>query len=121
MNKDKLPQEYYLQVDEVWKAFVEQLQKDASMCGINLDTGIFSPDSLQENIQKINDWLKNTASLASGYEKIQSWLYRVDVPEQLIKSKLNQNDDYYHVVAELIVKRTLQKVVIRYLHKYDKL
>lgn len=121
MSNDELPQEYYLQVDEVWNAFVGQLQKDAAMCGINLNTEIFSPDSLRENIQKISAVLKDINSLANGYEKIQTWLYRVDVPEQLIKSKLNQNDDYYTVVAELILKRTLQKVVIRYLHKHDKL
>jgi hypothetical protein len=121
MVNNELPQEQYLQVEEVWNAFVEQLQKDAAMCGICLNTEIFSTNSLRENIQKISAVLKNMASLTNGYEKIQTWLYRVDVPEQLIKSKINQNDDYYNIVAELILKRTLQKVVIRYLYKHDKL
>ncbi|MCX7728828.1 MAG: hypothetical protein N2203_05090 [Bacteroidia bacterium] len=121
MNESELPQEKYLEIEEVWNAFVQQLQKDALMSGIELKESLFLMKALSEVILKISEELKHIIDSSNGFEKIQTWLYRVDVQENLLKTKLYQNKDDYSIIAELIVKRTLQKIIIRYLHKWNRL
>ena len=118
MTTPELPQEHYLQVEEVYQSFVEQLQKDASMANITLNDNIFKSPQLNVIIQSLTQILKDLLNSPQGMEKIQTWLYRVDVSERSIKKKLQQsNADYATITAELIVKRSLQKIVIRYLYK----
>ncbi len=118
MNDFNLPIEHYFNYEEIESAFIDQLKKDAAMCGIE-----FFPsndarfDSLQKYIQYTSTLLHQINNESNGFQKIQNWLYRVDVPEKLIKQKLQeQTNSYFNIIAELIVKRTLQKVVIKYLH-----
>ncbi|GIV26467.1 MAG: hypothetical protein KatS3mg027_0281 [Bacteroidia bacterium] len=122
MEEDKL-QLQYLQVEEVKNAFIRQLIKDAEMCDIHIENVIISFDTLNDLIQNIERILIQISRATNGFEKIQSWLYRVDVSEITIKNKLKQypDSDYLYVVSELIVKRTLQKVVLRFLHNQGKL
>jgi len=118
MTTPELPQEHYLQVEEVYQSFVEQLQKDASMANITLNDNIFKSPQLNVIIQSLTQILKDLLNSPQGMEKIQTWLYRVDVSERSIKKKLQQsNADFATITAELIVKRSLQKIVIRYLYK----
>jgi len=120
MTSSQLPQEHYLQVEEVYQSFVEQIQKDASMANIHLSDHIFASPQLNAIIQSLTQVLKELLNSPQGMEKIQTWLYRVDVSEGSIKKKLQQsNADYATTAAELIVKRSLQKIVIRYLHKHN--
>lgn len=116
MNEN-LPQEQYLQIEEVWNNFETQIKKDASLSGILLNENIFSSKTLSDVIQNLSSVLQNILKSSNSLEKIQAWLYRVDVSEQSLKNKLNQNNDYAGILAELIVKRTLQKIVLRYLYK----
>jgi hypothetical protein len=46
-------------------------------------------------------------------------LYRIDISEAQLKRYLNENknESYFNVIAELIIKRVLQKVVIRQHYK----
>jgi hypothetical protein len=46
-------------------------------------------------------------------------LYRIDISEAQLKRYLNKNKDesHFNVIAELIIKRVLQKVVIRQMYK----
>ncbi len=50
---------------------------------------------------------------------IMQLLYRVDIGEAELKRYLSdkQNQNYYHVIAELIIKRVLQKVVTKQYYK----
>lgn len=121
MSEHQLPQEHYLQIDEVWNNFIEQLMKDALLAGIEMDKKLFNSKSLQEIIQHISKFLNEIQNTNNGFEKIQNWSYRVDISEKKIKEQSLQNKKYSHIIAEQIVKRTLQKVVIRYLHKLNKL
>ncbi len=113
-----LPEEKYLSQEEVFTAFKNQLIKDANTGGITLNEQLITKN-LQSNIKYFADIIKHISDTANGFEKIQRWLYRVDVPESFLKQKLQQsnNIDYYHTIAELIIKRTLQKIVTRYLYK----
>ncbi len=122
MEDDKV-QLYYLEVEETKKAFIQQLIKDAAMCGIDVESAVLSFDSLNDLIQKVEKILNQLSNTANGFEKIQSWLYRVDVSEVQIKNKLKQHPEntLNQITAEMIIKRTLQKVVWRYLHNQGKL
>jgi len=46
-------------------------------------------------------------------------LYRIDISEAQLKRYLNENkdEDYFNVIAELIIKRVLQKIVIKRFYK----
>lgn len=120
--ENEYPQEYYLSIEEIWQEFIAQLNKDAQMANVSVHLPLSKqPQSLFEIIQKIANELQRILNLPTGYEKIQAWLYRTDISEQVLKNKLQQNKDYSFLIAEIIVKRTLQKVVVRYLHKNNQL
>jgi len=89
MTSSQLPQEHYLQVEEVYQSFVEQIQKDASMANIHLSDHIFASPQLNAIIQSLTQVLKELLNSPQGMEKIQTWLYRVDVSEGSIKKSYN--------------------------------
>lgn len=122
MDNPQLPQEQYLQTEEIQRAFFNQLHKDASMAGIEVEITAIQNLTLKEVIQSIEQLIQKVIHESSGKQKIQSWLYRTDVSEKQITNVLHTpNSSYSKKTAELIVKRTLQKVILRYLHKHNKL
>jgi len=56
------------------------------------------------------------------HEKIALELERIDISEVQLKKYLNEykNENYFNVIAELIIKRVLQKVVIKQRYKNHK-
>ena len=50
---------------------------------------------------------------------LMNLLYRIDISEAQLKRYLNkgENENYFNVIAELIIKRVLQKVVIKQYYK----
>ena len=46
-------------------------------------------------------------------------LYRIDISEGQLKKYLdeNKNESYFNVIAELIIKRVLQKIVVKQYYK----
>lgn len=122
MNKHHLPQEQYLQIEEIQKAFFNQLHKDAAMSGISIEIEAIQDLPLLEIIQSIENVIQKIRHESSGIQKIQLWLYRTDVSETQITNTFHTSPhSYSKTIAELIVKRTLQKVILRYLHQYHKL
>lgn len=113
---DNLPQEHYLQQEEIYLSFISQLKKDAAMSNIEINDSILS-SNLSELIDHFNLFIEKLLQQNNGYERVQAWLYRVDVPQRVIKEKMNiSTKKYSEIIAEVIIKRTLQKVVIRYLY-----
>lgn len=113
-----LPQEYYLQQEEVFNDFLNQLIKDAEMSGIILKKEALCYHNIQEVILNLSEQIQAILHTVTT-EKLQSWLYRVDISEKYIKEQTSvyPYKTYNILLAETIVKRTLQKVVLRYLHK----
>jgi len=93
---------------------------------------------LAKDFEQSNFPAEFVASLQPGYEEILAkialelqrnekktdfnimhLLYRVDISESQLKRYLDKNKDksYFSVIAELIVKRVLQKVVIKQHYK----
>jgi hypothetical protein len=104
----------YLQEDDIKTAWQDQLNKDFYSLGIQLlpvNHEELLWESAQSQISKALDRLINTQ-----YSQFLNLLYRIDVPESKIASSLqNKKKDERDVdiIAELILKRELQKVVLK--------
>lgn len=98
---------------ELFEAFKLQLKKDLSECGCEsefVDHMLPQMDTMKRDIsEKLRAYDKTSGS------NIQQLLYRVDINERQLNTRLkeNANEDYLSIVAELIIKRILQKVVLR--------
>jgi hypothetical protein len=98
---------------ELFESFKLQLKKDLEECGCEAEfVGI-----LPTEFEKIQSQLAN---VLKHHEKkpgfnIQQLLYRVDINEKQLNERLKKSasEDYLNVVSELIIKRILQKVVLR--------
>ncbi len=109
-----------LNTKELFEAFKQQLKKDLSECGCESDF----IDGLSAEFESIKDSL---VTVLKAHEKkagfnIQQLLYRVDINERQLSNRLKENkligktdtgEDYISVVSELIIKRILQKVVLK--------
>lgn len=106
-------QPYYNRKDLIEKV-VKQIQKDFEW--FNLDI-IFSNNSnispYQELFQQILPLVDEM--LNEDYPKLLSILYRIDIDEEFINRKLKEisNADTDEVITDLIIKRELQKVIIK--------
>lgn len=105
---------------ELFEAFKLQLKKDLSECGCEsefVDAMLPQMEPMKHDIaQKLKEHNKRP-----GFD-IQHLLYRVDINENQLNTRLkeNANEDYLNIVAELMIKRILQKVVLRkYFDKHD--
>ena len=98
---------------DLFEKFKLQLQKDFDNCSINsgfVNTLVADFDSILNSlgyeIEKLN---KISPSKLTGL------MYRIDINEAQIKKMVNQKPDveFNGIVAELIIKRELQKIIIK--------
>ncbi len=102
---------------ELYEMFVNQLKKDFENSAIDIT---FIDDFIQDYqfihasiTKKLKDILKSSTS------KLNELLYRIDISEGQIKilSQKKPQMSFEELLAELIMKRILQKVVIKLVHK----
>jgi hypothetical protein len=103
---------YYSRTDLLEKV-VEQLKKDFNWFSFEITfTGKYeSPyQELYKQILPLIDELLN-----DDYPKLMAMLYRIDLEEDFLNRKLKEysHADTDEVIADLILKRELQKVIIR--------
>lgn len=97
----------------LFNKFKIQLKKDFENCGLD---GAFT-DSLIPDfnliLDRVNAEVEKINKATSG--KLNELLYRIDISEAQIKKAFNLNPDttLNTVIAELIIKRELQKIVIK--------
>ncbi len=109
-------QPYYNRQDLIEKV-VAQLQKDFDWFNIEI---IFNPSSetspYQQLYQQILPYIDEL--LNDDYPKLMAMLYRIDLDEGFLNRqlKLTPNADTDEVITDLIIKRELQKVIIRELY-----
>ena len=98
---------------ELFDAFKMQLIKDFKQSNVSTDFIDRLEPIYEMLLKKIASELEQNEKQADS--KIMRLLNRVDISEPQLKKYLNENKDrdYFNVVAELIVKRVLQKVVIK--------
>lgn len=95
----------------LFEKFKLQLQKDFENC--NLD-GKFAVSLVQNYNSILKIVHSEIEKIGKSPGKLNELLYRIDISEVQIKkaSGLNQRS-FNEIVAELIVKRELQKIVIK--------
>lgn len=96
---------------ELFEKFKLQLQKDFENCNLN---GSFATDLIRDYDAILGKVHLEVEKIGRSSGKLNELLYRIDISEAQIKkaSGLNSNS-FTEMVAELIVKRELQKIVIK--------
>ena len=86
---------------------IEQLNKDARLIGLqlDLDTGM----DVNALFTQLYQWI--TALLSRDPGKVVDLLYRIDIPENIFKNRLDAIS--VEEVVELLIRRTWQKVRFR--------
>lgn len=93
-------------------ATIQQIQKDLSWQNLELPLSISpSAEELQEQLSKLFSFLEQ-----GQYQKMMNILYRVDVGEEQIQRAMSETVDepFSDVVAKLLMKRCLLKVVMKH-------
>lgn len=106
-------QPYYNRQDLLQKV-VLQIQKDFEWFNLKVDfTNNPESSAYQELYQKILPLIEEM--LNDDYPKLLAILYRIDIDEEFLNRKLKEiaNADTDEVITDLIIKRELQKVLIK--------
>lgn len=112
MQKDFSIQPYLNDID-ILNQTVGQIQKDFSFFDITILFEESTKDAYAQLCEQIVPRIKQL--LKSDYQKFFSILYRVDISEaQIKKESLNNSEKpFEEIITQLIIKRCLQKVVLR--------
>lgn len=96
---------------ELFEKFKLQLQKDFEYCGLN---GKFAADLIPDYRLVVNSLDSELEKIVKMSGKLSELLYRIDISEmQIKKASASSSNSFNGVVAELIVKRELQKIIIK--------
>lgn len=98
---------------ELFELFKQQLKKDLEECGCESEFVGILPAEFELIKQQLSKVLTQHEK-KPGFN-IQQLLYRVDINERQLNERLKQSDkeDYLSIVSELMIKRILQKVVLK--------
>jgi hypothetical protein len=98
---------------DLFELFKTQLKKDFESSGLGGDFVDHLSSEFRELVRQIVTELNPVIN--SGSSLLSSLLYRIDISElQLKKYQLNNNKlAFDEVLAELIIKRVLQKIILR--------
>ena len=102
---------------DLFDAFKQQLAKDFEQCNCSSQfVQALQPDF--DSIRGVIQTELKRNETRSDFDLMQL-LYRIDIDESRLKKYLAENnpESYYHIIAEQIIKRILQKVVIRKFYK----
>ncbi|MGZ3932163.1 MAG: hypothetical protein ACXVP0_12560, partial [Bacteroidia bacterium] len=98
---------------DLFAAFTAQVKKDFDYCGLNSSF----TEGLKADYEHMQLILANELSAINKRrpDKISELLYRIDISELQLKKKSLQRPEaaFEAIVADLIIRRELQKVVIR--------
>ena len=105
---------------DLFDAFKRQLAKDFEQSNFPADFA----DDLEPDYAIIHE--KISLELQHGEKKtdlsLMHLLYRIDISEAQLKRYLHEykNENHINVIADLIIKRVLQKVIIKQFYKDKK-
>lgn len=102
---------------ELFAAFKAQLKKDFEQSNLSADfVEALEPDYTHIHERIVKELQRN--EMRTDFI-VMRLLNRIDISEPQLKRYLaeNKNEPHFNVVAELIIKRVLQKVVIKQLYK----
>lgn len=102
-----------LQKPNLFEKFKEQVFKDFELTGLINDVPKINNNQLEHIFQSI---LNSITSIENrDTTALKNLLYRIDLSEQQIREAINKtpNRSYQEVITELIIKRILQKVILK--------
>lgn len=90
---------------------IHQLEKDILLSGLYIDVKILETEDLKKLVSTIQHFIETV--FAQNKNALFSLFYRIDVPQHLL------TDHSFALLAELIIKRELIKVLIRKNYKTE--
>ncbi|MBI3220897.1 MAG: hypothetical protein HYZ44_15385 [Bacteroidetes bacterium] len=115
--EEVIPIENQLSSRDLFDAFKSQLTKDFEQSNFPSDFIKDLPADYTRIHEKIVDELHRSETRADT--NVMTLLYSIDISEAQLKKYLREHADKNHlvVIADLIIKRVLQKVVIKKFYK----
>ena len=106
----------YLQNTEILRQTAEQVKKDFAFFDIEILFENNHQNAYNQLFEQVFPHIKKL--LSSNSQKIFSLLYRIDISEAQLKneSQKNREQTSEEIITHLIIKRCLQKVVLRKLY-----
>lgn len=103
---------YFNRLDLI-KDTANQIIKDFDMFGLEIKFSGNAFNAYEELFEQIEPHINQL--ITSNQQKFMSILYRIDLSDEQIKKAVNENSSelFSAIVSDLIIKRELQKVVIR--------
>jgi hypothetical protein len=103
---------YFNQLDLI-KATADQIIKDFEMFGMEIRFSGNAYNAYEELFDQIEPHIKKL--IDSNRSKFMGILYRIDLNDEQVKKAVNENssEPFSAIITDLIIKRELQKVVIR--------
>jgi hypothetical protein len=99
------------------KDTANQIIKDFDMFGLEIKFSGNAYNAYEELFEQIEPHIKKL--IDTNHSKFMGILYRIDVSDEQIKKAVNENtsEPFSEIITDLIIKRELQKVVIRQHYK----
>ena len=103
----------YINRLDLIKDTANQIIKDFDIFGLEVKFSGNAYNAYEELFEQIEPHISQLIS--SNHQKFLGILYRIDLNEEQIKRAVNENssEPFSAIVTDLIIKRELQKVVIR--------
>ncbi len=103
----------YINKIDLIKDTANQLIKDFDMFGVEIKFSGNTYNAYEELFDQVEPHIQKMIS--SNQSKFMGILYRIDVSDEQIKKAVNENlsEPFSVIITDLIMKRELQKVVIR--------
>ena len=104
--------QYFNRLDLI-KNTAEQIIKDFEMFGLEIKFSGNAYNAYEELFDQIEPHINEL--ITSNQSKFMGGLYRIDVSDTQIKTAMidHGSESFSEVISDLIIKRELQKVVIR--------
>lgn len=105
-----------LQKVDLFEKFKTQLHRDFELCGFADEAPKIVSNNLEHVFQEVLKSVMNIEKKDSA--SLQNLLYRIDVTELQIKKEASSHPEknFQQILSELIVKRILQKVILKDLY-----
>jgi hypothetical protein len=103
---------YFNRLDFI-KDTAHQIIKDFDMFGLEIKFSGNAYNAYEELFDQIEPHISNL--ITTNRQKFLGILYRIDLSDEQLKKAVNENtsEPFAAIVTDLIIKRELQKVVIR--------
>lgn len=107
----------YINRFDLIKDTANQVIKDFDMFGLEIKFSGSAYNAYEELFEQIHPHIDKL--IQTNHQKFMGILYRIDLSEEQIKKAVNDNafETFSEIITDLVIKRELQKVVIRRQYK----